>query len=38
MEGPTSKDFHLQSEEPNHDFNRFDPPTILGAIFTLFII
>lgn len=32
------KYFHLQSEEPDHDFNRIDLPTILGAIFALFII
>ena len=29
---------HFQSEEPDQDFNRLDLPTVLGALFALFII
>ena len=29
---------HFQSEEPDQEFNRLDLPTVLGAIFVLFII
>lgn len=29
---------HFQSEEPDQEFNRLDLPTVLGALFALFII
>ena len=29
---------HFQSEEPDQEFNNLDLPTVLGAIFALFII
>ena len=32
------KHVHFESKEPDQDFNRFDLPTVLGALFALFII